>query len=261
MLITERAIYEKERIEKEVKDLKSKIKNLPNGRIECHRRGDGWRWYEVKNGEKRAIKKRTELVLAERLAYKSVLKKRLDKLEQHLKALEIFIENDSPSVINTYSDKRLKDNPEIMRLANDYESSRNTIEAEWLADDNSEYMPEGLSIISKTGRRVRSKSEAIIDACLADHGLTYRYEAKVNLNGKQFLPDFVILNPNTNEPIMWEHFGMMDERAYSYKNMKKIMSYIESGFVPMRNIITTFETREQALDARWVETIIEYFFE
>lgn len=260
MLIRERAINERNTTESQLKNIKREYKKLGQGMIQCYKRNKGWRWLEVKDGKRTVIKK-CDAGLAKKLAYKRKLKYKIDYLEKHLKALEKFISDDDPNIISTDESRRFNNNPEIRRLACEYEIDKDPRKKAWKKINKGSYKPEGLTVQSKTGRWVRSKSEAIIDSALWDHGLIYEYENELYIDGITLHPDFTIINPKDGKSIIWEHIGKMDDVDYREKNIKKLRSYIRNDYIPMQNFITTFETRDRPLNAYMVETLIEYYFE
>lgn len=121
------------------------------------------------------------------------------------------------------------------------------------------YSPEGLVHRSQNGALVRSKSEAIILGLLESYDIPFRYEARLELNGSNFYPDFTILNPRTNEIIYWEHFGMMDDHNYYASMEKKLKIYKECNILQWVNLLATFETKEAPLSGHTVDNIIKAF--
>ena len=79
---------------------------------------------------------------------------------------------------------------------------------------------------------------------LTQHGISFRYECELMIGKTVFYPDFTILNPNNGLLIYWEHLGMMDEPEYSRKALYKLNKYIEYGLIPGKNLILTFESKE-----------------
>lgn len=122
--------------------------------------------------------------------------------------------------------------------------------------------PDDKSLKTGNGEYVRSKSELIIANKLKDLGLKYRYEnAKVLKGYGTIYPDFTILDPNTNEEVLLEHFGMMDSPEYLEKSfMGKIRLYAENGIVPGKGLICTYETSDKPLDTDYLELLLESYF-
>lgn len=114
---------------------------------------------------------------------------------------------------------------------------------------------EGLKFDTGLGFKVRSKSEAIIAMVLHKYGLIYKYEMHLYINGKSYCPDFVIIDKN-KEIIIWEHFGMMDNRNYQKAANKKVGDYLSEDLVIGKNFLITSETSRMPLDISVVEEFV-----
>lgn len=116
--------------------------------------------------------------------------------------------------------------------------------------------------ITDNGERVRSKSELIIANTLKRMEIPYRYEYPLKLlDGRVIYPDFLALNVRKKKEMIWEHFGMMDDGAYSEKAIRKIRSLQESGYFPGDKMIMTFETSKQPLDTAELRTAIRTYLQ
>jgi len=75
-------------------------------------------------------------------------------------------------------------------------------------------------IITHNGLITRSISEAILMLMFDHLNLNYKYEEKVEFNGKSILPDFYF----PERKIYWEHLGLLDDPYYleKWKNKKEI---------------------------------------
>lgn len=152
--------------------------------------------------------------------------------------------------------------PEYRKLLEKYFMPLNEELKNW---QNSEYEicnkhEESLKIKGTQGKRLRSKSEAIIDMLLYKNRIPFRYEEKLVLGGITIYPDFVIRHPVTGEYYYWEHFGMMDDTEYINHACQKIKLYCENGILPSVNLITTYETKEHPLSIEKVKGIIQEYF-
>lgn len=270
---------ERQRAEQELRDCKKLIRNLPNGRIECHVRGSDcfkkkYNWFYVKDN-KRSYLPKTEIELAKRLAYKRTIKKRIGELENKLIAIDVYLDivsgkgskyaSTSANALakqNT-NRRRNKTNDEIERLSKLYLFDRDKELRNWSQTDyfNWNNHPESLTVKSKTGRIVRSRIEASIDESLNQHGFYYRYEDPTLLDGICRYPDFTIIHPRTKEKIIWEHYGRLDKEDYLQDNIDKMFSYINNGYYPGINLIFTSENNKKTLDLQRIERIIELFLE
>ena len=112
------------------------------------------------------------------------------------------------------------------------------------------------------GEYVRSKSEVIIADRLYAKGIPYRYEIYFPMEFEDInyvYPDFEILNVRTQEEFLWEHMGKLGDESYSEIQMKKIAGYARSGFIPGKNLLLSFESKNRPLDTYYVDALIDAF--
>lgn len=257
---------------KEATLLRKEYRNMPKGRLECHRRNNnGWSWFVVKNGKRQYLSKRKHAAMAERLAYKRIVKNRISVLEHKINVLENFIADyDDIRSINP-ADKRATSNEEINKLSSIYYDRTHPKETEWRIrmekeiEDNiqkfkgKEINEEEYPVISVWGLRFRSKTEALIYDRLRANDLLVLYEPDMMLGDYNISPDFVIINKRTGKEYIWEHFGRMKDPAYIYKNKKKFSNYIDHGYIPNINMIATYEINDNSINLRYIESLIEQF--
>lgn len=113
---------------------------------------------------------------------------------------------------------------------------------------------------SKRGERMRSKSEVIIADMLDRYNVPYLYEFPIELAGIGIVhPDFRILNVRRRKEIIWEHFGMMDDRDYRDDKMVEIEKYNLSGYFEGDNFIFTMESSRKPLSTKHVELLIRHY--
>lgn len=118
------------------------------------------------------------------------------------------------------------------------------------------FHPEQLIYQTKSGILVRSKSERMIADFLSEHGIPFRYEAKLLIDGKAYYPDFMILCED-DTLILWEHFGLMSQDEYFKRACEKIKTYRKKGYMQHTNLICTWE--EDLLQVKQLEKILERF--
>ena len=111
-----------------------------------------------------------------------------------------------------------------------------------------------------SGQKVRSKSEVIIANTLYINKIPYRYECGIHLEDILLFPDFTILHPKTMELFYWEHFGMMNNNAYSENAFNKLKIYGNHGIIPSINLITTYETQYYPIDSEKINQLINEYF-
>ena len=127
-------------------------------------------------------------------------------------------------------------------------------------------------ICTARGERVRSKSEVIIADTLFRYNIPYRYEFPITLkrinpddirrdfgSSITLYPDFLCLNTRTRTEFYWEHFGLMDDPAYSNNAAGKLRLYTENGILAGRNLIITMETQTEPPSIKSLEKLIEEF--
>ena len=93
-------------------------------------------------------------------------------------------------------------------------------------------------------------------------GIPYRYEIYFPMEFEDInyvYPDFEILNVRTQEEFLWEHMGKLGDESYSETQMKKIAGYARSGFIPGKNLLLSFESKNRPLDTYYVDAMIDAF--
>lgn len=203
-------------------------------------------------------------VLAQKLAQKDYNRHLVKSLKKEIRLLQTTL---------TQLQKMEKSQEEAHVLIKSFHPLRQTLiipvtlsneqyAAAWLAQKykGRSFAADTPPLLTSKGERVRSKSEMLIADTLARMGVPYHYEYPLTLNdnGHTFTmnPDFLCLNLRTRQEFIWEHFGMMDDAAYSSKTVKKLRTYAQNGIYPGHNLITTAETTEFPLNTRYLERII-----
>lgn len=118
------------------------------------------------------------------------------------------------------------------------------------------YAPEELKYLSRAGIKLRSKSEMIIADKLTEYGIAFKYEALFTSRNFSAYPDFTIRRWD-GQLVLWEHFGLMNDEAYTEKALRKIRTYQSLGFSLHKNFIVTFE--KDVEDRKLLEKIIESY--
>lgn len=127
---------------------------------------------------------------------------------------------------------------------------------DWLNEDyeKNPYYEDELKYVTGRGVKMRSKSERFIGDKLEEYNIRYRYEGKIEIEGKTYYPDFIVLCED-GSLIIWEHFGLMDDNDYKIRAFNKINEYRKIGFKQHTNLICTYE--EDLENAQVLEDIIE----
>ena len=146
-------------------------------------------------------------------------------------------------------------------LGKDYYLDDDVCVREWekKPDRQNPYHRERLIHETKCGIKVRSKSEMLIADTLFDHGLEYKNETKLRLEGRNYYPDFEILHPKTRRIIWWEHLGKLADPGYVFENLDRIVVFGRNGIVVGDNLILTWETQEMPLTHAMVDQRLREF--
>ena len=122
--------------------------------------------------------------------------------------------------------------------------------------EQSDYMPEHRTMMTSRGLLVRSKSELLIAEALYRHGISFRYEQVLWIDGRtRLVPDFTIMKAD-GSIVYWEHRGRMDLRDYAGRQLRKDELYASVGIVPWKNLIVTYDTEDGDIDLRVIESEI-----
>lgn len=257
---------EERRLERLHEQLTERLRNTPEGRIRINRNGPHIKWRRVfdEKPERRSepISKK-EISFAAQLASKELLLGELDDLEAKITCIR--------SCINSYpggdSRRTVFQDAEIRRLAAfsgiEGMTGNSELNREWssAAFECSNEHPENKVIPTKARIMVRSKSEAMIANALTDAQLPFRYEQALMISGIRTYPDFTVLCPDgSGNVIYWEHFGMMDVPAYAQMMRAKLSAYMEAGILPGKDLIMTFESKNNVPDLLYIEMLISYYF-
>lgn len=275
-------------LEKQIKELEMDIKTAPEGTLRISKNQNRTRWQvSMPSGTRKYLPKK-EIDTASALARKAYNKKRMVFLRKELQALNGYLRKQE--ALNDYSYDLLTGSDEFAMLlrrsmmkdyggiaenhgkfetgdqeksGSDYYERRMLEDYErWMTEEyeKSQLHPEHLTVKTVNGLYVRSKSEAFIAAELAANGIPFRYECKLDIEGMAFYPDFTIKHPYTGEVFLWEHLGMLDDNHYLDTALSKTRVYIKNGYIPMVNLILTYETNEKPLDFSLVRGLISIFF-
>ena len=259
-LLYQKICREYERLQGEILCLQSEIDQLPKGNLIVAKNGTRYyKWYVVDENGKKFLPKK-EHYTAEKLARKKYLLLQMKKLSKECKALEFYLKHHDERVKE--EEQELLANPEFQKLVEGWYRPINQRQIEWMKDSFkcNTYHPENLKYRTRSGMRVRSKSELLIAMVLSKYGIAYRYECALWLGDRYIYPDFTILHPKTGEVFYWEHFGRMDDEAYSTKTFEKLQLYNSNGIIPTINLITTYETEAYPLDEARVENLVRFYF-
>ena len=239
---------------------KKSLTRAPRGRLKLARRGRDFYACHALDDKSEYIPK-SNLALMSKLAQKYYDEKVLGVLECKLNLVDTFIEKykaiDELNVYEKLSEER-KSLVEPILLSDEEYARR------WLAVS---YKGKGFEtgapdLRTAKGERVRSKSEVIIADTLGRLGIPYKYECPLKFadGGRTIYPDFTCLDLRTRKEFLWEHLGMMDNPEYASLAVKKLSSYLQSGYVPGKNLIISMESSEKPLSQNDVKKIVKEIF-
>ncbi|MCR5687199.1 MAG: hypothetical protein K6G58_04195 [Lachnospiraceae bacterium] len=133
---------------------------------------------------------------------------------------------------------------------------------EWMeshAGSRNDY-PASATYLTERGEQVRSKSEKILADLFGKNGIPYCYEPELILSdGRNFYPDFALLNLRTRKTVYWEHFGLVSDGEYALKSFWKLYKYEADGFEVGKDILFSVESENMPLNQRELEKKIKRF--
>lgn len=188
------------------------------------------------------------------IALKSVIKSRIKALKTFMK---YYPNREIDAVYEELSEER-------KCLIDPIEPTLKDIVKKWNEEfyEKNKTFPENLRYETEQGDIVRSKSEVIIANILYQHqnDIIYKYEKplEINENGRKKIiyPDFTIMNVHTGKMVYWEHAGLMDDAVYANDFVRKMNLYMTNGLMIGKDVVVSFETKENALDIRVVKKMV-----
>ena len=261
MLINERMDMEIKRLTEENSALRKLLetKELPDGLLQCRKSQNRVVWFiqtrNSKGGLQSSYLPKTQRSLAAQLAQKTYCLQRLRDNEQTIDALETCLKR-LPAEGGRSS--AMRRDPGFADLLRTKDLERELAEWANAAYEKNPHHKDHMTVRAANGEMVRSKSEAFILSTLHAAGIPFRYECEFELDGTVVYPDFMIRRPSDGKLILWEHFGLMSQIQYRANAMGKLQKYIENGFYPMDNLITTFERDNSSLDFSHVMDLVEW---
>ncbi len=129
-----------------------------------------------------------------------------------------------------------------------------------VAYDKCTLNPKELIHTALDGSRVRSKSELSIINLLISKNMSFRYEENLYLVHGTLSPDFSIFVPSENRVKYLEHCGMMSDPGYVRRFSVKLQNYVDSGYIPWRDVFFTFDSGDGKIDSHAIDALIEMYF-
>ncbi|MBO5159536.1 MAG: ATPase [Lachnospiraceae bacterium] len=254
----ERMLAERNRLDSEIQELQTQLRQFPKGKLFCTKNRQYFKWY-ITDGKTQTYLPKKMRPLAEKLATKKYLSLLVEDLIHEKMAIEFYLRHHSSL---RHSREMLLDCLEYKTLISPYFTPKSEVLQNWSQQPfqaNPKY-PEQLIHKASSGKMVRSKSEVIIDMFLYTNKIPYHYEAPLQLDHITLYPDFTIRHPETGQFFYWEHFGLVDQAEYQKNMISKLDLYTSHGILPGIQLITTFETKEYPLSMDLVKKIVDYYF-
>lgn len=234
------------------------LDKAPEGRLVKSVNSGSVQYYRYCSGKKREYISKKQKQLIEELAQKKYNQEVLISVNKQINCLEHFFRTN-----NSYClEKAYENTPEEFKeYIHPYALPIKEKVNIWI---NEKYYSrpdadKDVTFQTDKGDLVRSKSEVLIANKLYAKNIPYRYECKLVLkNGICIFPDFTIMNPNTGEVLIWEHFGLMSNQEYSESFVRKINTYLSNGYLPGKNLLCTFESNTSQLDLSIIDKMISF---
>lgn len=224
----------------------SQLRNAPAGEIHTFKSNGTTQFYcRTENGSRQYLSKNKE--------------EAIKALAQKLYNKEIIKQKHNPTcLIDVY-----KTFPEALKpFITPYDLPVEEKVKKWTSEkykQNSKF-PEGLRFHTDKGDLVRSKSELLIANKLFGKHIPYRYECELQLkNNLTLFPDFTIMNPNTGEIFILEHFGLLDKPEYAELFVKKMHIYAKNNYLLGKNLLCTFETTTNPFSTEYIDLLINTY--
>lgn len=261
----EEAERRKNELEGYCAELAKRFDKYPPGRIHVIKRKGGVQYYLRNDAKDKSGK---YIPKSDKRLIKALLQKKYDEKVYRLlckeKAdLDTLLRN-ADAIVGTVRAIYAKEHSHIKNLIEPIDINDEEFAKEWLSvtykgkeiDENVPFF------LTDRHERVRSKSELNIANELNKHGIPYKYECPLVLQGGRVIyPDFTVLNVKRRKVFYWEHRGMMDEREYARHAVQRVKLLVKEGVVAGDNLIITEETSTNPLGTDEITEIIRVWFE
>ena len=246
-----------------IAELEKKIAALPPGKLHISKNGKYFTWHVLMPDGRRVYLPKSEEATAKKLALKNIFLAQLHDLKNEAEACARYLRRSKSSVRSL--EKLFSDaGPELVRLTADSFRTKNARIAAWETAGYEKYggYPEQIIIPTlKEGEKVRSKLEANAAGFLYTLGIPYRYEKVTVIGNTKIAVDFTALDVRNFREIPIELFGMMDNPEYRKTHNRKLMTYLNAGYIPGVNFITFYETPADPLNPmQMCQTFEDFFF-
>ncbi|MCR5557781.1 MAG: hypothetical protein K6F75_09520 [Butyrivibrio sp.] len=229
---------------------------FPEGDLVVNKNGNYYKYFNIADGERKLIPSSNK-ELIQKLALKKYYERQIYAYQREISAIKKYLK----TMPNKTEDDLFKSTPVYKELMKPMVGNLLDI-TEWEAEEyvKSKDYPENLILNTIKGDKVRSKSEAIIADELFRLKVPYRYECRLMVGNTFLHPDFTAINKRTGEIYIWEHFGRVDDSGYLNRNcIGKMIKYLNAGYYPTINMITTYETIKDPFTSIQAKEMIEQY--
>ena len=234
------------------------LETCPVGKLQCYKNKNGFMALLSVPGQPRVYLRKSQLRLMKKMARKALLEAEIKDFKAELAVCEQFLEGvqNLPHAV-----ENLMNAPGICELLNAENVSSDQLIQEWMNAPYEKYTgyPEDKTIITTTGEKVRSKSEALCLSILHNLNIPFRYEQRWTIHDRVYYPDFTVLRPRDQKIFLIELFGMMGKPDYIRSTCNKIETYALDDWVVGHNLICFYESERYPLDALYMEKTLRYF--
>lgn len=248
-MINTKALHERKSfLENRIAETRRALAGLPEGTLSIGDRHGHPHYYVcgIKDKDGRPVKKyipASKEAFAADLAQKAYLQEQLRCDLLQFKALERFLRDYEKGSVNEAKFKHSEHFFDLLRktkrISPDVEECQHKLDAMFRSSTK---RPEGRRFPTRSGIKVRSKSEVEIANLLYSLNIPFTYEPVIEEDGFEITPDFIFMPPSTCKLCMWEHFGMMDNPDYAKTSLRKLEALFENGWLLGQNLIVTTET-------------------
>ncbi|MBQ9156755.1 MAG: hypothetical protein IJ137_08240 [Eubacterium sp.] len=235
-----------------LKRCKSYLRSLPKGSLSSYSR-NGKLYYKKYLNKELLYLGTDENKLVQKLKKRHLLEKMITILEQNLQLMEALLagyRNYDPSYLQNRFKRTYQNVPED--LIRDLGFVINLGDTTFHSD-NKIYKTEN-------GLLVRSRIEALIANLYTKKGITFTYEAPVQLaDGTIIHPDFTAYCPSTGKLKYHEHIGLLSDSGYLKSYLWKLEKYINNGLYPYYDVLFTYEKPNQGIDMNEIECLLDVF--
>lgn len=193
------------------------------------------------NGNKRLVQQ-----LIKKYVNKFIVRTASINIKALSKAEKLYCSNDIDNIFKKLPKSYATANKELLK--NVKSATQNTFL----------YSPETHIHNTKSGVKVRSKSEVIIADTLTKYGIPFEYEPLFEgrtEEGKRMNPDFRIKCAD-GYVFIWEHWGLLMEISYCMQQGKKLNAYQKHGYVVGENLILTADDDKGGCNAQTIDEIV-----